>query len=160
MTKKLKKKAWKITYKEKKETVEILEEQLVDQEKEELKNWMWRPIIMTPRTIQKLKLCFAVGMTDLQACYFSWISKSKLYEYQKEFPDFLEEKEILKESITLQARLNIWSNIKKWDTSDSKWWLTLRDKDFMNKLNIIWLWKPILDLEDQKRYTKILDNNI
>jgi hypothetical protein len=67
---------------------------------------MGRPAKMTPRTIQKLKLCFAVGMTDLQACYFSEVSKSTLYEYQRENPDFLEEKEILKESITLQARSN------------------------------------------------------
>jgi len=46
-------------------------------------------------------------MTDEQACYFSQISPSKLYQHQQENPEFLEEKEILKNSISLQARLNI-----------------------------------------------------
>jgi len=159
MTKKLKKKAWKITLKEKQERVDELEEWLW-KDNNESENSMGRPPKMTPNTIQKLKLCFEVGMTDLQACYFSEVSKSKLYEYQVENPDFLEEKEILKDSITLQARLNIWWNIKKWDTNDSKWWLTMRDKDFMNKLNIVWWSIPKLDEEDKKRYDLILKNNI
>ena len=159
MIKKLKKKAWKIPLKQKKKRVEELEEWLWKEENE-WENSMWRPTIMTPMTIQKLKLCFAVGMTDLQACYFSEVSKSTLYEYQGENPDFLEEKEILKESITLQARLNIWWNIKKWDTNDSKWWLTMRDKDFMNKLNLVWWNANALSEEDKELYNKILKNNI
>jgi len=158
--KKLQKKVWKITLKDKKRTVKDIAKKLPKTEKEEDKKWRWRPSVMTDMTLQKLKLCFAVGMTDEQACYFSQISPSKLYQFQQENTDFLEEKEVLKDSISLQARLNIWANIKRWDTADSKWWLSMRDKDFMNKLQLQW-WGPLtLSKEDKVIYEKILKNNL
>lgn len=159
-TKKLKKKLSQVTLKQKESVVEDIANKLPVWEEKNLNKWMWRPPIMTDMTLQKLKLCFAVGMTDQQACYFSQISTSKLYQYQQENPDFLEEKEVLKDSISLQARLNIWANIKKWDSADSKWWLTMRDKDFTNKLQLQW-WSPLtLSEEDKVIYEKILKNNI
>lgn len=159
-TKKLKKKLSQVTLKQKESVVEDIANKLPVWEEKNLNKWMWRPPIMTDMTLQKLKLCFAVGMTDQQACYFSQISTSKLYQYQQENPDFLEEKEVLKDSISLKARLNIWANIKKWDSADSKWWLTMRDKDFTNKLQLQW-WSPLTLSEDDKViYEKILKNNI
>lgn len=159
-TKKLKKKLSQVTLEQKESVVEDIANKLPVWEEKNLNKWMWRPPIMTDMTLQKLKLCFAVGMTDQQACYFSQISPSKLYQHQQENPDFLEEKEILKDSISLQARLNIWANIKKWDSADSKWWLTMRDKDFTNKLQLQW-WSPLtLSEEDKVIYEKILKNNI
>lgn len=159
-TKKLKKKLSQVSLKQKESVVEDISNKLPAEEEKNLNKWMWRPPIMTDMTLQKLKLCFAVGMTDEQACYFSQISTSKLYQHQQENPDFLEEKEILKNSISLQARLNIWANIKKWDSADSKWWLTMRDKDFTNKLQLQW-WSPLtLSEEDKVIYEKILKNNI
>ena len=161
--KKLQKKVWKLTLKQKEKTVKEIVKKLPKEEKntkDEDKKWRWRPVIMTDMTLQKLKLCFAVGMTDEQACYFSQISPSKLYHHQQLNTDFLEEKEILKDSISLQARLNIWANIKKWDTADSKWWLTMKDKDFMNKLQLH-PWSPLtLSDEDKVIYEKILKNNL
>ncbi len=120
------------SYEDKKEAVEGLEKELPE---EEWKN-MWAPKKITPSTLQTLKLCFSVGMTDEEACYFSKISTSTLYNFQKENSDFLEEKNILKESVTLQARVNIWRSIKKWDVADSKWWLVRRDKKFIDKQEI------------------------
>lgn len=158
--KKLKKKLSKVTLKDKQKTVETISKELPKDDTNLEQKWMWRPKVMTDLTLQKLKLCFAVGMTDEQACYFSQISPSKLYQHQKDYPDFLEEKEILKDSISLQARLNIWANIKAWDSADSKWWLTMRDKDFTNKLQLQW-WNPLtLSKEDKVIYEKILQNNI
>ena len=158
-SKKFHKKVWKLSLEQKEKTVKQISKDLPKKEEKDDKNIMWRPKIMTDLTLQKLKLCFAVGMTDEQACYFSQISTSKLYQYQQENPDFLEEKGILKDSISLQARLNIWANIKAWDSADSKWWLMMRDKDFMNKLQFHNWDKPILDEEDQQKYQQILKNN-
>jgi len=161
--KKLQKKVWKLTLKQKEETVKEIVKELPKEDeniKDEEKKWRWRPVVMTDVTLQKLKLCFAVGMTDEQACYFSQISPSKLYHHQQLNTDFLEEKEILKDSISLQARLNIWSNIKKWDTADSKWWLTMKDKDFMNKLQLQWWSALMLSPEDKVIYEQILKNNL
>jgi len=154
-----KKKGKKIALKDKQKTVKVTEKD-IPKEENNWNIWAGRPKKMTDHTIQKLKLCFAVGMTDLQASYFCWISKSSLYLYQSENPEFLEEKEILKDSISMQARLNIWWNIKSWDTADSKWWLTMKDKDFMNKLQLH-QWSPLtLSEEDKVIYEKILKNNL
>lgn len=62
---------------------------------------------MTPETIQKLEEVFALGGTDLEACHYADISKSTLYNYQEENPDFVERKEKLKEMPVLKARKTI-----------------------------------------------------
>jgi hypothetical protein len=46
-------------------------------------------------------------MTDEQACYFSGVKERTLYYYQNRHPELLQEKEILKDNITLQSRLNV-----------------------------------------------------
>lgn len=122
------------------------------------KEWkeMWAPKKMTWTTIQTLKLCFSVGMTDEQACYFSKISTSSLYAYQKEHPDFLEEKEILKESIAMQARVNVWRSIKNWNVWDSWKWLEKKDKSFVPKLEVGWEVKINLTEEQKKKEETLL----
>lgn len=157
-SKKLQKKSWKITLKKKAEIVKEIEKQLPKEEKTEKKG-AWRLTKMTDHNLQKLKLYFSVGMTDVQACYFCGISESTLYEYQQNNPEFLEEKWILKDSISLQARLNVWWSVKKWDIADSKWWLMVKDKDFMNKLQLHNWDKPIMSEEDKVRYNQIIENN-
>jgi wyosine [tRNA(Phe)-imidazoG37] synthetase (radical SAM superfamily) len=62
---------------------------------------------MTASVVDKLKLCFSVGMNDEQSCYFCQISTDALYKYQRGHKEFIKEKEVLKESITMQARVNI-----------------------------------------------------
>lgn len=66
-----------------------------------------RPTIMTQEAIQKLEQAFALGCTDLEACLFADISKSTLYNYQNENPEFVERKEVLKENPILQARESV-----------------------------------------------------
>lgn len=67
---------------------------------------------VTMEVLQKLRLYFSLGFSDEKACYYAKISTSTLYNYQKKFPDFLEEKTMLKESLTDQAKINIAKEIK------------------------------------------------
>ncbi len=66
-----------------------------------------RPTIMTDLTLQKLKEAFAFGCTDEEACYYAEIGKSTLYNYQNDNPDFLEQKEALKQRPILLARQEV-----------------------------------------------------
>jgi hypothetical protein len=74
---------------------------------EMVENEVGRPTIMTPETIDKLEHAFALGCTDLEACFYADIGKTTLYNYQKENPKFVERKERLKENPTLIARTTV-----------------------------------------------------
>ena len=58
---------------------------------------------MTEAVLRKLEDAFALGCTDLEACLYADISKTTLYDYQKDHPEFAERKEKLKETPTLKA---------------------------------------------------------
>lgn len=113
-----------------------------EEEKVTPAKWPWRPTKISANTLQKLKVCFSVGMTDKQACYFCGIWESTLYDYQKENPEFSDEKDILKESISLQAKFNIWRTIKTEESKAYGWtgnswkWLEKKDPDFKNSIRI------------------------
>lgn len=66
-----------------------------------------RPTVMTPQVLNKLEEVFALGGTDTEACMYADISHQTLYNYQKEFPEFVERKEALKEKPFLKARRTI-----------------------------------------------------
>lgn len=63
-----------------------------------------RPTIVTPDILAKLEYAFALGCTDLEACFYANISKSTLYNYQEKHPEFVERKEELKERPIFIAR--------------------------------------------------------
>jgi len=63
-----------------------------------------RPTKMTPETIQKLETAFIAGCTDLEACCYADVSKSTLYDYCQDNPQFSERKETLKNQPVMQAR--------------------------------------------------------
>jgi len=63
-----------------------------------------RPTIFTPDVIQKLEEAFLLGCTDLEACFAADISKSSLYNYCNDNPEFLERKEALKQNPVHKAR--------------------------------------------------------
>jgi len=63
-----------------------------------------RPTKMTEVTIQKLEEAFLMGCTDLEACLYADISKSLLYAYQGDNPDFLDRKETLKQNPFMLSR--------------------------------------------------------
>lgn len=81
-----------------------------------------RPTVFSKEVIQKLETAFAIGCTDLEACCYADISKSSLYNYQNENPNFLERKERLKQTPVLQARTTLVKNIKL-DKDVAKWFL-------------------------------------
>lgn len=66
-----------------------------------------RPTVMTKDTIAKLEYVFALGGSDLEACFYADISKDTLYRYQQENPDFKDRKEALKEKPVLLARESV-----------------------------------------------------
>lgn len=70
-----------------------------------------RPTVMTQDVLNKLEEVFALGGTDQEACMYADISHQSLYNYQKEFPEFVERKEALKEKPFLKARRTIISSL-------------------------------------------------
>lgn len=71
-----------------------------------------RPTIMTPLTINKLEEAFALGASDLEACFYAGISHETLYSYQRDHPEFLERKESLKQKPILLARQTVVKSLK------------------------------------------------
>lgn len=89
-----------------------------------------RPLKINDTVLQKLEYAFSMGCTDKEACLFADISEGTLYSYQKENPDFIKRKELLKESVKLHARLNLANDIQNRGSIDSsKWYLERKAKD-------------------------------
>ena len=83
---------------------------------------------MTPALIKKLELSFAVGCTDLEACFDAGISHQALYNYQKKHPEFVERKEGLKRRPITVARNTVIQELKN-DVNTAKWYLERKKKD-------------------------------
>jgi hypothetical protein len=81
---------------------------------------------MTDETLRKLEEVFALGGTDIEACLYADISKSTLYNYQQENPEFLERKEKLKERPFLKARQTIVKGLD--DPANAKWYMERKGK--------------------------------
>lgn len=75
-----------------------------DERKNKENNFMGRPTVMTEQVLQKLRQAFSIGCTDREACIYAGIKENTFYNYCKKYPDFLEEKEELKDKIVLSAR--------------------------------------------------------
>lgn len=93
------------------------------------KSKVGRPTVMTKEMLDKLEMLFAKGLTDREACLIADINPSTLYNYCNDHPDFLERKELLKEKVKIQAKLNIAEAIEKKDIDNSKWYLERKAKD-------------------------------
>lgn len=87
-----------------------------------------RPQVITSSTLQKLEEGFSMWFTDEEASLYANISPSTLYNYGHKFPDFLERKELLKRTLSLQAKRNIMKQIQKGDVKISMWWLEKKNK--------------------------------
>lgn len=133
--KKKKKKKSDVTTPKMKEEIasEIIKKFPEEEEKKENPNGPGRPPKITASVLQKLKVCFSVDMTNEQAAYFCGIWERTLQYYLSENPDFLQEKEILKSSISLQAKFNIGRAIKTEEAKPYGWtgnsWKRLEKKD-------------------------------
>lgn len=84
---------------------------------------------MTPETIGKLEYGFSCGLSDREACLYANINPDTLYEYCKKHPEFSERKELLKEQVKMQAKLNLASSISSGDEKASEWYLERKAKD-------------------------------
>jgi len=80
--------------------------------------------------IQKLEEVFAMGGTDIEACFYAGISKSAFYEWQKKNEWFLERKEALKVNPILKARRTIIESLN--NPVYAKWYLERRLKEEFN----------------------------
>ena len=73
----------------------------------EIKKKSGRPPVITKETLAKLERAFSMGLPDEQACLYAEIDPSTLYRYQEKNPKFCDRKKLLKQNITMHARLNI-----------------------------------------------------
>jgi len=66
-----------------------------------------RPTKVTPDVLRKLEEAFALGCSDVEACFFAGLPKSTFYDYQQVHPEFSERKEVLKSRPVLLARQSV-----------------------------------------------------
>jgi hypothetical protein len=91
---------------------------------------MARPKKVTKDVVKKLEAGFSMGLSDKEACVYAGISKQTLYNYCEEHEEFLDRKELLKESVKMHAKINLFRQIKiKKDISMSQWYLERKCKD-------------------------------
>ena len=96
-----------------------------------------RPTSMTNEVIGKLEYGFSCGLSDREACLFAGINPDTLYEYCKKHPKFSERKELLKEQVKMQAKMNLANSIKSGDEKASEWYLERKAKEeFSTKTEI------------------------
>lgn len=69
--------------------------------------------MMTDETLRKLREAFLMGCSDVEACLYADIGTTAFYDYQKEHPEFTEEKEQLKENPVIEARQSILKHMGK-----------------------------------------------
>jgi len=84
---------------------------------------------MDKDTLRKLEEAFALGCTDIEACFYAGISKTAFYNYQNANPEFMERKEALKEQPVLKARKVLLDAIEDGDKQSSQWYLERKKKD-------------------------------
>lgn len=88
-----------------------------------------RPTIMTKEVVDKLEYAFMRGFNDEQASFHAGIDKSTLYNYCKLHPEFSTRKEVLKNHLVMQSKINIFEAIESGSVLDSKWLLERKAKD-------------------------------
>lgn len=69
------------------------------------------------------------GFTDVEACLYVGIAPATLYNYCSDNPDFLEEKEYLKEQPKIKAKMNLEEAINNGDKDISKWYLERKSRN-------------------------------
>ena len=101
-----------------------------------MSNPVGRPPVDWDAVLPKLEEVFALGGSDLEACFYAGISKTALYNYQKDNPDFVERKEQLKERPILLARQTVVKAIKD-DPLTARWFLERKMKaEFANRTEL------------------------
>lgn len=106
---------------------------------------MARPTKMTDETLNKLREAFMIGCSDEEACYSAGITTTTLYNYQKQNPEFIDQKEVIKTNPKLKARRAIYNSLD--DPKIAMWYLERKVKEeFSPRLDI----NPEQPKEDQE----------
>lgn len=87
-----------------------------------------RPTVITPEILDKLREAFLMGFSDKEACFYADIGQSTLYDYQKDNPEFSEQKEQYKVNPILKAKKTIFDALEKGDVKVSQWYLERKAK--------------------------------
>lgn len=104
----------------------------------ELKNPVGRPRAITPEIINKLEKAFALGCTNREACFFANVAESTFYDFIKEYPEYSERFNSLKEYEKIRARKVIHDALGSGDRDIAKWYLERKAKDeFSTKQEIV-----------------------
>ena len=90
-----------------------------------------RPTVMTDGVLAKLKLAFAMGLSDVEACAIADIEPTSLYRYQKRHKGFASEKAAWKENVKAKAKMVVAQDIiNKKNVKTAQWYLEHKDPDF------------------------------
>lgn len=73
---------------------------------------MVRPSIVTPAVQEKLKQAYLIGCTNIEAMFAAGISKTTLYKFFVDNPEFKEKVDIWKANPVFQARTTVMKAIK------------------------------------------------
>ncbi len=119
---------------------------------------------MDEATVQKLINAFSYSFNDDEACIYAWISKNTLYSYIEKNPEFWTQKELLKKTPNIKAKLNWLDKISAGDYNASKDWLERKSRDeFWTKTTIEWKitnLNPVLTEEEHNKIMQALWENI
>lgn len=88
-----------------------------------------RPTVFTKELVDKLKYCFAKGLTDREASDYVGISRDALNKYGAANPDFIYQKEALKGQLVVRGKFNLSDAVEAGSIQDSKWLLERKCKD-------------------------------
>lgn len=88
-----------------------------------------RPTDFTPEALEKLMRAFAMGLNNDQCCLYADVGRTAFYNYCRNNPEFTERRDLLRQSPSLKAKVNIVQAINDGDEDLSKWWLERKCKD-------------------------------
>ena len=119
-----------------------------------------RPGTVTKEVVAKLEQAFAVGATDLEACFFAGISKDAFYRYCDKHEEFRERKEALKQKPVLLAKTNVIKKLQAADIDTSKWYLERKaKKEFSTRIESSNMNIEVIPSEEQQeKIEKMLDD--
>ena len=92
-------------------------------------NKVGRPTVFTDETLQKLREGFLRGYSDEEACLYAEIAPATLYNYQKENPEYVEQKQQWKKNPILKAKNVVNDALDKKDRHVAQWYLERKSKD-------------------------------
>lgn len=82
-----------------------------------------RPSVMNEKTLRKLEIFIASGMSVSASCYMAGISKSTYYEHKELDKEFADRMRMAEEWATFRARQVVLQAIDNGDVAAARWYL-------------------------------------